>query len=78
MRGYDDFLAEIRRRKASRWAEILSAEPRGRAPGRRERDPEQERLLLRLDRARLARRDAAGEIRIRKVAPTGSGQGDGA
>lgn len=44
--------------RQSRRHRILAAEPPGRAPGRRPRDPEQERLLLRLDRLRLERRDA--------------------
>lgn len=52
---WEDFLAEVQARKAERWAQILNAEPPGRAPGRRPRDPEKERLLTELDRARLAR-----------------------
>ena len=55
---YDDFMRDVRRRKRDRWARILSEEPPGRAAGRRPRDPEKERLLLMLDRARLARRNA--------------------
>ena len=55
---YDDFQRDVQRRKRERWAKILASEPLGRAPGRRPRDPEQERLLLRLDRLRLERRDA--------------------
>ena len=55
MIDYDEFQAEVRRLKRERWAKILAAEPPGRAPGRRRRDPEQERLLLRMDRARLQR-----------------------
>ena len=55
MIDYDEFQAEVRRLKRERWAKILAAEPPGRAPGRRPRDPEQERLLLRMDRARLQR-----------------------
>ena len=50
---YDEFQRDVRRRKRERWAKILAAEPPGRAPGRRPRDPGQERMLLRLDRARL-------------------------
>ena len=53
---YDEFQRDVRRRKRERWAKILATEPPGRAPGRRPRDPEQERMLLRLDRARLASR----------------------
>ena len=52
---YEEFRAEVMRRKRERWAKILASEPPGRAPGRRPRDPEKERLLLELDRARLAR-----------------------
>lgn len=55
MIDYDEFQAEVRRLKRERWAKILAAEPPGRPPGRRPRDPEQERMLLRLDRARLER-----------------------
>lgn len=53
---YDEFQRDVQRRKRERWAKILATEPPGRAPGRRPRDPEQERMLLRLDRARLASR----------------------
>ena len=55
---YDEFQRDVRRRKRERWAKILATEPPGRAPGRRPRDPEQERMLLRLDRARLDRKTA--------------------
>lgn len=55
MIDYDEFQAEVRRLKRERWAKILAAEPPGRVPGRRRREPEQERLLLRMDRARLRR-----------------------
>ena len=55
MIDYDDFQAEVQRLKRERWAKILAAEPPGRLPGRRPRDPEQERMLLRMDRARLER-----------------------
>lgn len=55
---YDDFRRDVQRRKRERWAQILATEPPGRAAGRRPRDPEQERMLLRLDRLRLARRDS--------------------
>lgn len=55
MIDYDEFQAEVRRLERERWAKILAAEPPGRVPGRRPRDPEQERLLLRMDRARLQR-----------------------
>lgn len=63
---YEEFRQELLRRKAERWVRILASEPPGRVPGRRPRDPEKEKLLLRLDRARLARRrSAAGLSRIR-------------
>lgn len=55
MIDYDEFQAEVQRLKRERWAKILAAEPPGRPPGRRPRDPEQERMLLRMDRARLER-----------------------
>ena len=58
MIDYDEFRRDVQRRKRERWAKILATEPPGRAAGRRPRDPEQERLLLRLDRLRLARRDS--------------------
>lgn len=57
MISYDEFQAEVRRLRRDRWAAILAAEPPGRPVGRRPRDPEQEALLLRADRARLARRE---------------------
>ena len=60
MMTYDEFLREVRRRKRARWARILNSETPGRVAGRRPRDPEQEALLLRLDRARLARRADGG------------------
>lgn len=54
--SYEDHMRALRKRKAERWAKILASEPAGHAVGRRKRDPEKERLLLQLDRARLARR----------------------
>ena len=51
----DTFLDEVRRRKRARWVRILNSEAPGRVAGRRPRDPQQEALLLRLDRIRLAR-----------------------
>lgn len=59
MIDYDEFQAEVQRLKRERWAKILAAEPPGRPPGRRPRDPEQERMLLRMDRARLERESPA-------------------
>ena len=56
--NYDEFQREVQRRKRERWAKILASEPPGRAAGRRPRDPEKERILLKLDRARLARESA--------------------
>lgn len=53
--NYDDFQRDVLQRKRERWAKILAGEPPGRVPGRRPRDPDKERLLLKLDRARLAR-----------------------
>jgi hypothetical protein len=64
---YDEFQADVRRRRRERWLAILAGETPGRVPGRRPRDPEQERLLLELDRARLARRDA--ELVTRREPP---------
>ena len=62
--NYDEFQRDVQRRKRERWAKILASEPPGRAPGRRPRDPEKERILLKLDRARLAR-----ERRLRDCDP---------
>ena len=55
MVDYDEFQAEVLKLKRERWLAILAAEPPGRVPGRRPRDAEQERMLTRMDRARLAR-----------------------
>lgn len=55
MISYDEFSAEIRRLRRERWAAIVASEPPGRPPGRRPRDPEQEAMLLALDRARIER-----------------------
>lgn len=81
MTTYEEFLADLARRRRERWAKILASEPPGRAAGRRPRDPDQERLLLRLDRARLARRAAAGDLASRRVPapdppPTGADDDD--
>lgn len=59
--NYDDFQREVQRLKRERWAKILASEPPGRAPGRRPRDPEKERILLKLDRTRLAREQQRNE-----------------
>ena len=53
--NYDEFQREVQRLKRERWAKILASEPPGRVAGRRPRDPEKEGILLKLDRARLAR-----------------------
>ena len=53
MIDYDEFQRDVRRRKRERWAKILASEPPGRVAGRRPRDPEQEKMLLRLDRIRI-------------------------
>ena len=53
--NYDDFQRDLLQRKRERWAKILASEPPGRVAGRRPRDPDKERVLLRLDRARLVR-----------------------
>lgn len=52
---YDEFQTEVARLKRERWIGILAGEPPGRVPGRRPRDPEKERILTEMDRARLAR-----------------------
>ena len=59
--NYDEFQREVQRRKRERWAKILASEPPGCVAGRRPRDPEKERILLKLDRARLAREAASRE-----------------
>ena len=56
---YDEFQREVQCRKRERWAKILASEPPGRVAGRRPRDPERERILLKLDRARRAREAAS-------------------
>lgn len=55
MKTYDEFQAEVRRRKRERWVRMLALEPAGRDPGRRPRAADKERLLGRLDRLRLDR-----------------------
>ena len=57
---YDEFQAEILRLKRERWTGILAAEAPGRVGGRRPRDPEQERMLTKMDRIRLAREGLIG------------------
>lgn len=55
MKSWDEFRAELRQRKRERWLKILEKEGPGRVPGRRPRDPEQEALLIEMDRRRLKR-----------------------
>lgn len=55
MISYEEFQTEVRRRRRGRWAKILAAEPPVRPAGKRPRDPDKERLLAKLDRARLER-----------------------
>ncbi|HUP24207.1 MAG TPA: hypothetical protein VNB06_14845 [Thermoanaerobaculia bacterium] len=57
----EEFRADVARRKRERWAKIVASEPPGRPAGRRPRDPEQEAMLLKLDRARLQRRGFVGK-----------------
>jgi hypothetical protein len=52
---YEDFRRRVRALKDERWMRILNSEPPGRVPGRRPRDPEQERILTELDRRRIER-----------------------
>ena len=73
MKTYEQVRLEIQRRRRERWARILASEPPGRPPGRRRRDPEQERLLLALDRARLERREREGSLRVRLQPPDQGG-----
>ncbi len=62
MISYEQHLKDVRRRRRELWRKILNSEPVERAPGRRPRDPDKERILLRLDRARLRRREERGEL----------------
>ena len=70
--NYDDFQRDLLQRKRERWAKILASEPPCRLPGRRPRDPEKERLLLQLDRARLARENRASQERAAKPPSPGT------
>jgi hypothetical protein len=74
MTTYEELREEVLRRKRERWVKLLASEPPGRAPGRRPRDPEKERLLARLDRARLERVGLGGGWRERADA---DGKGSG-
>ena len=75
---WEVFRAEIRRLKAERWADVLNAEPPGRAPGRRPRDPEQEALLAEADRRRLERSALFRSARRVRVEPEADAGGAGA
>lgn len=57
---------EWKRRRQARFAAAVKAEDRvgGRKPGNRPRDPEKERVLIRLERARRQRLLASGKLRI--------------
>lgn len=68
--NYDEFQRDVQRRKRERWTKILASEPSGRVAGRRPRDPEKERILLKLDRARLAR-----ERKLKEGDPSGPREG---
>ena len=70
MKTYEQVSRKIEQLRRARWARILASEPPGRPPGRRRRDPDQERLLLELDRARLQSRERDGTIRVRRQRPT--------
>ena len=78
--NYDEFQREVQRRKRERWAKILASEPPGRAAGRRPRDPEKERILLKMDRARLLReqslRPAESPLGRTDSRPSNHTQGD--
>ncbi len=52
---WEDFRAEVRRRKALVWVALLQNEGPHRAAGRRPRDPEKEALLAKIDRMRVAK-----------------------
>ena len=73
MKTYEEMRQEIQQRRRERWARILASEPPGRPAGRRRRDPEQERLLLALDRVRLERREREGSLRVRRRPPDEDG-----
>jgi hypothetical protein len=72
MKTYEQVRREIEQLRRERWARILASEPPGRPPGRHPRDPDQERLLLELDRARLERREQDGSLRVRRQRPGGA------
>jgi len=57
VKTYEEHKAEVAERRKRVWTKLLNHFPSGRAPGNRPRDPEQEQLLIRAARKRLARRD---------------------
>lgn len=69
MKSWEEFREEVRRRKRAHWIAALNAEPPGRAPGRRPRDPEQEAILTELDRKRIARSSLLATRRLEPVEP---------
>jgi hypothetical protein len=69
MKSYEEFIAEVRRLKAERWADMLNAEPPGRPAGRRPRDPEKEALLAELDRMRIEKSELLKNARREPVEP---------
>lgn len=68
MISWEEFRERVRRLKAERWPDILASEPKGRAPGRRPRDPEQEALLTEADRRRIAESELLSEAK--RLPPT--------
>ena len=71
MISWEEFRDRVRRKKQECWADILAAEPSGRAAGRRPRDPEQEALLTELDRLRIQQSDLLRTARsVRPQPPT--------
>ena len=57
MTSLDEFLADIRRRRDAMLERWQASDDSRRKPGRRPRDPEQERLLADADRERLEQED---------------------
>lgn len=55
---YDEAQAEIRERNQRWLPKILNFFPPGRPAGNRPRDPEQERLLIRMSRRRIEQRES--------------------
>ena len=79
MRTWEEFRAQVQRRKALVWADMLAAEPPGRPAGRRPRDPEQEALLAELGRLRLAQSELLrGARRVPVTPPDGAAEANDA